>query len=162
MVNRSPSWARRRRMSVRRWFLPAATARLRAEEGLSSSQDSLLAVQRPLRRGALGHPLQDPRYRPWPSPFRHRFGSPLVRLATGNLTTLARSSLPLQTGQLLAPFQGLRCSASTAGCRPTPGAVLPGTLASPRTRLALAGCPELVARVVAVDHPLSGSSSCCR
>ena len=77
------------------------------------------------------------------------------------VTTLTRVSLPLQTGQLLAPFQGLCRSASTPGSRPTPGAVLPGTLASPRTRLALAGCPELVARVVAVDHPLSGSSLQC-
>ena len=77
------------------------------------------------------------------------------------VTTLARVSLPLQTGQLLAPFQGLCHSASTAGSRPTPGAVLPGTLASPRARLALAGCPELVARVAAIDHPLSGSSLQC-
>src|SRR6266851_4832797 len=72
------------------------------------------------------------------------------------VTTLARVSLPLQTGQLLAPFQGLCCSASTAGSLPTPGAALPGTLTSPRTRLPLAGCPELVARVAAIDHPLSG------
>ena len=72
------------------------------------------------------------------------------------VTTLARVSLPLQTGQLLAPFQGLCCSASTAGSLQTPGAALPGTLASPRTRLPLAGCPELVARVAAIDHPLSG------
>jgi hypothetical protein len=77
------------------------------------------------------------------------------------VTTLSRVSLPLQTGQLLAPFQGLCHSASTAGSRPTSGAMLPGTLASPRARLALAGCPELVARVVAVDHPLSGSSFTC-
>jgi len=77
------------------------------------------------------------------------------------VTTLARVSLPLQTGQLLTPSQGLCHSASTAGSRLTSGAVLPGTLASPRARLALAGCPELVARVVAVDHPLSGSSFTC-
>ena len=95
---------------------------------------------------------------PWPSPFRYGLGSLLVRLSTGNLTTLTRASLPLQTGQLLAPFQGLRCSASTAGSHPTPGAVLSRTLASPRTRLALAGSPELVARVCCIDHPLSGLS----
>jgi hypothetical protein len=79
----------------------------------------------------------------------------LGRLATGNLTTLARASLPPQTGQSRAPFRGLRCSASTAGSPPTPGAVLPWTLASPRTRLALAGCPELVARVVLSTPPLA-------
>src|SRR6266536_3651931 len=56
----------------------------------------------------------------------------------------------LRTGQLLAPLQGLCRSASTAGSHPTPGAVLPGTLASPRTGLAPAGCRELVARL---RHP---------
>src|SRR5213592_2404198 len=53
----------------------------------------------------------------------------------------------LRTGQLLAPSQGRRCSASTTGSRPPPGAVLPGTLASPRTGLTPAGCRELVARL---------------
>ena len=46
----------------------------------------------------------------------------------------------LRTGQLLHP-------ASTPTSRPTPGASLPGTLASPRTGLAPAGCRELVARL---------------
>jgi hypothetical protein len=78
-------------------------------------------------------------------------------LRRGKVTTLARASLPLQTGQLLAPSQGLCRSASTAGSRPTPGAVLPGTLASPRARLALAGCPQLVARVLPVPPPPFGS-----
>src|SRR6266516_661123 len=53
----------------------------------------------------------------------------------------------LRTGQLLAPFQGRRCSASTAGSHPTPGAALPGTLASPRAGLTPAGCHELLARL---------------
>src|SRR6266498_1550715 len=53
----------------------------------------------------------------------------------------------LRTGQLLAPSQGRRCSASTAGSRPPPGAALPGTLASPRTGLTPAGCHELLARL---------------
>src|SRR5713226_5523713 len=53
----------------------------------------------------------------------------------------------LRTGQLLAPSQGHRCSASTAGSRPPPGAALPGTLASPRTGLTPAGCRELVVRI---------------
>ena len=46
----------------------------------------------------------------------------------------------LRTGQLLHP-------ASTPASRPKPGASLPGTLASPRTGLAPAGCRELVARL---------------
>ena len=45
----------------------------------------------------------------------------------------------LRTGHLLGP-------ASTQASRPTPEASLPGTLASPRTGLAPAGCRELVAR----------------
>ena len=57
----------------------------------------------------------------------------------------------LRTGQSLAPSQGLCCSASTAGSLPTPGAVLPGTLASPRAGLTPAGCHELVARLRHVD-----------
>ena len=46
----------------------------------------------------------------------------------------------LRTGQLLHP-------ASTPTSQPTPGASLPGTLASPRTGLSPAGCRELVARL---------------
>jgi hypothetical protein len=41
----------------------------------------------------------------------------------------------------------LLCPASTPTSRPTSGASLPGTLASPRTGLAPAGCRELVARL---------------
>ncbi len=47
----------------------------------------------------------------------------------------------LQTGRLLAPFQGLCRSASTTGSLLPPGAVLPGTLATPRTGLALGWLP---------------------
>jgi hypothetical protein len=82
MVHRSPSWARRRRMSDQ----PALAGRHRpprAEEGLSSSQDSLLTVQHPLRRRVLGHPLQDPGCFPWPSPQPDGLGSLLVRLSAG-------------------------------------------------------------------------------
>jgi len=46
----------------------------------------------------------------------------------------------LRTAHLLGP-------ASTPTSRSTPGAPLPGTLASPRTGLAPAGCRELVARL---------------
>jgi hypothetical protein len=62
---------------------PARIARLGAEEGLSSSQDSLLAVQRPLRRRVPGHPLQVLGCRPWPSPSLNGLGSPLIRLSAG-------------------------------------------------------------------------------
>src|SRR5215217_5890308 len=53
----------------------------------------------------------------------------------------------LRTGQSPAPSTGRSSSASTPGSRPTPGVLLPGTLASPRTGLAPAGCRELVARL---------------
>src|SRR4029453_9546031 len=53
----------------------------------------------------------------------------------------------LRTGQSPAPSQGRSTSASTPGSHPTPGVLLPGTLASPRTGLAPAGCRELVARL---------------
>jgi Transposase, Mutator family len=43
--------------------------------------------------------------------------------------------------------RGWSFSASASTSRSTPGAALPGTLASPRTGLAPAGCPELVARL---------------
>ena len=43
----------------------------------------------------------------------------------------------LRTGQLLGP-------ASHPASRPRTGALLPGTLASPRTGLSPAGCPQLV------------------
>jgi len=48
-----------------------------------------------------------------------------------------------------APPRGDRRSTSTPASRPTPGAPLPRTLASPRTGLTPAGCPELDARL----HP---------
>ena len=40
------------------------------ETEISSSEDNLLTIPSPLRREVLGHPLQDPRCFPWPSPFR--------------------------------------------------------------------------------------------
>src|SRR5262249_12174960 len=61
----------------------------------------------------------------------------------------------LRTGQLLAPSQGRRCSASTTGSHPPPGAALPGTLASPRAGLTPAGCHELVARLRRPPPPFS-------
>ena len=57
----------------------------------------------------------------------------------------------LRTGRLPAPHRGRSSSASTPGSRPTPGVLLPGTLASPRAGLTPAGCRELGARL----HPRS-------
>lgn len=54
--------------------------------------------------------------------------------------TTPQASLSLRTGQLLHP-------ASHAASRRRTGASLPGTLASPRTGLPPAGCPELVERL---------------
>ena len=62
-----------------------------AEEGLSSSQDNLLTVPRPLRRGVLRRPLQVPRRLPWPSPVGRRARLPLVPPNGGRLTTLQAS-----------------------------------------------------------------------
>src|SRR5919109_4091132 len=53
----------------------------------------------------------------------------------------------LRTGQSPAPHRGRSSSTSTPGSRPTPGVLLPGTLASPRTGVAPAGCRKLVARL---------------
>src|SRR5215218_2167912 len=53
----------------------------------------------------------------------------------------------LRTGQSPAPSTGRSSSASTPGSHPTPGVLLPGTLASPRTGLTPAGCRELVTRL---------------
>ncbi|HEX9312693.1 MAG TPA: WS/DGAT domain-containing protein [Actinomycetota bacterium] len=46
------------------------------------------------------------------------------------------------------------------GSRPAPGAVLPGTLASPRTGLTPAGCRELVARLRLGLPPFSWRPTC--
>ena len=54
--------------------------------------------------------------------------------------TTPQASLSLRTGKLLHP-------ASHAAARRHTGASLPGTLASPRTGLPPAGCPELVERL---------------
>ena len=58
----------------------------------------------------------------------------------GKPSRRCRLRFMLRTGQLLHP-------ASTPASQPTPGASLPGTLASPRTGLSPAGCRELVARL---------------
>src|SRR5215204_5074367 len=65
---------------------------------------------------------------------------------------------PLARGFLTTPQASLDAAdwpvaprpASTSGSRPTPGAALPGTLASPRTGLAPAGCREL-----ALGYPIN-------
>ena len=61
--------------------------------------------------------------------------------------------MKLRTGQLLHP-------ASTPTFRPTPWALLPGTLAFPRTGLAPAGSRELVARTpTSSGYPLQTQES---
>ena len=115
-----------------------------AEEALSSSQDNLLTVPRPYAGGFMA-----------PAPgsqvpsmaFASHTGSapswPLTRVSLRR----SQASLDAADRPVAAPSQGLRRSASTPGSRPTPGAALPGTLASPRTGLPPAGCRELVARL---------------
>jgi len=123
-----------------------------AQEGLSSSQDNLPTVPRPLRRGVLEHPPQEPGCRPWPSPSRHGLGSPLThprspgrRDEYHDAAGFASCCGPVDR----APPRDDRRSTSTPASRPTPGAPLPRTLVSPRTGLTPAGCPELDARL----HP---------
>ena len=73
-----------------------------AEEALSSSQDNLLTVPRPIRREVLEHPLQDPKCCPWPSPSKCRLGSPLAR-SREILLRRRRLHFMLRTGQLPPP-----------------------------------------------------------
>src|SRR5437773_12100958 len=61
----------------------------------------------------------------------------------------------LRTGQSPAPSTGRSTSASTPGSHPTPGVLLPGTLASPRTGLQRAGCREFFVGLLRAA-PLSG------
>jgi hypothetical protein len=75
---------------------------------------------------------------------------PLGPLTRGFLTTL-QASLDAADRSVARPAAGRSSSASTPGSRPTPGVLLPGTLASPRTGLTPAGCRELGARL----HPRS-------
>ena len=73
-----------------------------------------------------------------------------ARLPLGPLTrvslTTPQASLNAADRPLATPSKRCRCSASTPASRPTPGAARPGTMASPRTGLTPAGCPELIAR----------------
>src|SRR5215203_2479520 len=84
-------------------------------------------------------PLQVPKRLPWPSPNPHRLGT-LSSPPKREPSRRCRLRYTLRTEQLLHP-------ASTPASRPDPGASLPGTLASPRTRLTPAGCRELDARL---------------
>src|SRR5215218_7054817 len=122
----------------RRELLPGPR-RFGAEEALSSSHDTPLTIPRPLRRRVPWHPLQALWCRPWPSPAEWRLGSLLAAVAVF-LTTPQASLDAADWSVALRP-------ASTPGSHPTPGAALPGTLASPRTGLTPAGCRELVARL---------------
>ncbi len=78
---------------------------------------------------------------------RNTGSAPSWSACAGILDDAARLRLTLRTGQSPVPSMRRSSSASTPGSRPTPGVLLPGTLASPRTGLAPAGCRELVARL---------------
>jgi hypothetical protein len=82
--------------------------RLGATEGLSSSHDNLPTVPRPLRRRVLGHPLQAPRCRPWPSPSEYRLGSLLAACAV-----------------ILNDAAGFASCCGPVGCPPRTGGGLP-------------------------------------
>ncbi len=84
---------------------------------------------------------------------RNTGSAPSWSACAGILDDAARLRLTLRTGQSPVPSMRRSSSASTPGSRPTPGVLLPGTLASPRTGLAPAGCRELVARLRGC-HPL--------
>jgi hypothetical protein len=123
----------------RRELLPEPR-RFGAEEALSSSHDTPSGHSTPpTPEGSLA-----------PAP-----GSqvPSMAFATGMQARLPLG--PLARGFLTTPQASLDAAdwpvaprpASTPGSRPTPGAALPGTLASPRTGLPPAGCRELVARL---------------
>ena len=87
---------------------------------------------------------------------------PSMAFATGMQARLPLG--PLARGSLTTPQASLDAAdwsvaprpASTPGSRPTPGAALPGTLASPRTGLTPAGCRELVARLRRGTPPFGG------
>lgn len=130
-----------------------------AEEDLPISEDSHLAVPRPLRRRVPRCPLPDPWHLPWPSPSRYRLGSLLARLAAGLVDDASRASQPperlcpggshsLQTGQLFHP-------ASHPASRPRTGVSLPGTRTSPRTRPSLAGYLQFARSAHVIGNPPS-------
>ena len=79
---------------------------------------------------------------------------PLVPLTRVSLTT-PQTSLHAADRPLAISSTRCCCSASTQASQPTPGAALPGTLASPRTGLTPAGYPELVAQL---HHVITTSS----
>src|SRR5207247_111218 len=131
------------------WFAGSRQAllpeprRLGATEGLASSHDTLPTVPRPYAGGFLGtrsrlpgavHGLR----------LRNTGSAPSRPLARGFLTTL-QASLHAADRPVARPARGRSSPASTPGSHPTPGVLLPGTPASPRTGLTPAGCRELVA-----------------
>ena len=132
------------------------------EAVLVSSKDNPLTIPRPLRREVPRHRLQDQRCRPWPSPLRNRLGSSLTHRGGSGVTTL-QASLHVADWSV-APSRFAPHLSMTHGDLTT------GTLASPRTGLPPAGCPQLVAQlrhdnllvVMApklLDAPLSRRSS---
>jgi len=96
------------------------------ETEISSSEDNLLTIPRPLRREVLGHLLQVPRCCPWPSPFRYRLGSSLFH-PLGQTRTTTLVGLHLRYGLVschrLHAVLSLRFD---AGISPDVGSQLPG------------------------------------
>ena len=77
-----------------------------AGEALSSSQDNLVTVPRPIRRRVHEHQLQDQWCRPWPSPLKCRLGSLLAR-SHGFLLRRRRLRFMLRTGHSPPPQRGV-------------------------------------------------------
>jgi hypothetical protein len=84
----------------------------------SSSVVNLLTVPSPIRRRVPPHPLQDRRCVPWPSPCTPQ----------ASLDVTGRAVARPSNRDFVAPLR-------QTGSLPSPGAVLPGTLASPRADL---------------------------
>lgn len=96
-----------------------------ATEALSSSHDTLLAVPRSLRRRILGHPLQVPRCRPWPSPKLDGLGFLLASHREGILTTL-QASLDVADRSVARPLSETVFLRFDAGISPDAGSAATG------------------------------------
>ncbi len=127
------------------------------ETDISSSEDNLLTIPRPLRREVLGHPLQDQRCFPWPSPYRNGLGSSLFRPHGRTALATLQASLHAADWSVATAFMRCRRSASTAGSRPTPGASYRGPW-----RLPGPGLHRLAALSLSLGYVMSTSSSSWR
>jgi hypothetical protein len=121
--------------------------------GISSSHDHHLTVPRPYAEGFLSTRSR----LPGAVHGLHRLpigSAPSWSRSRGWQMTTLQASLHAADRPVARPLAGRSTSASTPGSRPTPGVLLPGTLASPRTGLAPAGRCELVARLRRYIHLL--------